>query len=374
MKCKTDSTRMITTNTGKIYIRKMTAVMGAQGYQLKEQRLYVPDAPAPIMTPVDKYLATKLLLERAEKYERDAARRRAKEHFGAMAGWSYDSRQCFKDWFVRADFTKITDTGEDSVMGTLMYPDWVEESDWDYRPWQTFKKHVDSLNDHGVRAWGDDWATVTHTEFAVEFAQRPHFHIWMAIRPGRSKYNPKSKFASLKLGLNGRVFYRWLEAVWGYITGQSADLIAPRLTWVPRTAEERWRYAQDLNTPIKVMRYWVKEGQSEEMAEKRLQLRPPTAWIARRQRFTWVMPFGIDLKYVEVPVNEEQELMVRGIGSAEPDANQETLVTEGGEVLIVGRFSPDAKMGARQYGTVTPEKHEQLLAAIQVVGGGTEEL
>lgn len=363
MKCTTDAPRFITTNTGKTYMRAMTSVIGAQGYRLKEQRLYIAAAPAPEMTLIDKYRAAKVLLDRAEKYERDAARRRAKEHFGAMTEWSYDSRQTFKDWFMLADFRKITATGEDSVMGTLMYPDWVKASDWDHRPWQTFKKHVDALNDHGVKAWGDDWVTVTHTEFAVEFDQRPHFHIWMANRVGRSSYSPNSKFASPKLGLHGRVFYRWLEAVWGYITGQSADLISPRLTWIPRTAEEKLKYAQDLDTPIKVMRYWVKEGQSDEMTEKRLQLRPPTKWMERKQRFTWVIPFGIELKYTETPVDYEQEQKVRAIGSAEPDVKQHVLINEDGEALIVGRFSPHAKQGARQYGTVSPEKQELLLSA-----------
>lgn len=355
----TPTPRIITTNTGKAYEQTKSLVTGAQGYRIKESRRYI-DRPLGTMTRRQKLAGARILAERAANYETKKVARRNAADFKAMTGWSITSRKNFKDWFLMADFSGITDTGAGSMMVTLRYPDWVEAGDWIDKPWVTYRKHVDAFIEHVKKAFDPQVAALVHTEFEVEHNQRPHFHVWIAGQPGRSSYCAGSKFASTKLGLQGRVWHRWVEVVWGYITGQRADLITPRLTWIPRTAAERERYAQNADTPIKVMRYFVKEGKSLEMAQKRLQLRPPTGWIERKQRFTWVMPFGIGLRYVELELDSEHEDHVREIGSAEPDNNQQVLITDEGEVRTTGRFSREGKQGARQYGTVTKLKAQQL--------------
>jgi hypothetical protein len=353
--------RIVTTNTGRTFERTMSLLMGAQGYKLKEQRKYKLDVPAPVRSQAELVEMERIVAERKAKLAAAKAKRQESESFNAMVSMTQDVRDRFNEWFMLADFTPITGNGN-SVMGTLMFPDWLDREVWERKVWQTYKKFIDQLNKHGVRAWGDGWASSVHTEFEVDSEGRPHFHIWFDYKKGVSSYAPGSEFAKDKHNLQGRVFHRWLEAVWGYITNQRADLIEPRLTWVPRTKEERAKYAQDLDTPVKIARYWLKEGKNSVMAEKRLQLRPPAAWIARKQRFRWFISFGIELEFVQVDsIAMAQEQQVREVGVSSRESVWEVDEVTGA-VRDTERFSLDAKQGAKQIEIVSPEKRAALLA------------
>lgn len=336
--------------SSRTYSKTAKALVGRQGTILVTTRDY--DAPLPKRAPVaadvlgDAGVGVANLLSRATKM------------------WKDEAKKGFRDFIALADLKPITGTGQDSTMVTLNYSG-IDENRWlNLWTWKDhFKKHIDRLYKMGKGAWGDGFALMWHFEFETEFGQRPHFHVWLAPRDGRSSYISGSQYFWPKAGVQGLVFWRWLEAAWSLIIGVEPNLVKPQRTWMASEAEMQELYGQDSATPLRVSRYWLKEGNSPEMAAKRRQLVPPPAWVKRGMIFRYAGSYGLGMDYVEVTdLTPEAETAFREEVSRGIDPIVE-ICGETGEIRNISRLSPDATQGGRQYEVFDEDRRQALVLA-----------
>jgi hypothetical protein len=337
----------------RTYRKSAKVLIGRQGAILRTVRDY--DEPLPKRAPVaSDVLATGSL---------DAGVEIARLLSRATKMWKSQSKQHFADFVTIANFGPIMNTGQDSTMVTLKY-EGIDPNRWkNLWGWTShFRKQIEQLYKMGKGAWGADFAMMAHLEFETTEEQRPHWHVWLAPRDGKSNYPKGSRYYHPKAGVNGLVFWRWLEAAWALILDVKPDLVAPTRTWIASEREMEELYGQDAETPIRVSRYWMKDGKSPEMIAKRRQLMPPAEWMKRGMIFRYVCSFGLGMDYVALEdLKPEQEAEFRA--EISKDIPEVITIEETGEVRNVARLSVDGTQGGRQYAPLTDERRQELATA-----------